>query len=524
MTTSWQSFAGDTSRFALRIALQADPHDTRAATPEESASWGSLAVWVRGTNLCAYTADDISSDGVHWYLLPIAEWFVENWDSLLHEEKPPNRDAGVDAAASLHATRFPPAALDERAASEWERDWGNWWRRHCLLAARSGGLLPDVTIRRFRDEIEFSWRESNLAGAPTNLQFASTSGTARLEPLEVAEPLREVLSELALELANRLPRSTRVRQLARSVGDLDSRERYERRMAWLSGLGTTTSTAVRRWRAALSSIDTSRPNRRLAADVFGRNEGGLVISETPVLGLLFGSANPRLPAEDVNKIMMFVLERGMEQSTSPQLHSLVHHRGVPLDFTDAVADGRDLAEDALAALDLPPESRIDIDAVLKSLGVHVDDLRLTDKGTRAITIASPSLSPTIAVNSGYHWHQREPVRRYTLAHELCHILADQSRARRVAVTSGPWAPRSIERRANAFAAAFLMPVESVKWAVAEVDAPTGSVESVVGAAKLLGTSASSTLERLGNLGLLDPPTIDGLRETLHWSRLEDRAN
>ena len=46
-------------------------------------------------------------------------------------------------------------------------------------------------------------------------------------------------------------------------------------------------------------------------------------------------------------------------------------------------------------------------------------------------------------------------RRFTLAHELCHVLFDRSSARRLSHVSGPWATVRVEKRANAFAAMFL---------------------------------------------------------------------
>lgn len=45
----------------------------------------------------------------------------------------------------------------------------------------------------------------------------------------------------------------------------------------------------------------------------------------------------------------------------------------------------------------------------------------------------------------------------TLAHELCHLLVDRSKAAPLMIASTPWAPAEIERRANAFAAELLLP-------------------------------------------------------------------
>jgi len=40
---------------------------------------------------------------------------------------------------------------------------------------------------------------------------------------------------------------------------------------------------------------------------------------------------------------------------------------------------------------------------------------------------------------------------------FCHILFDREYGTKWALASGPWAPRDLERRANAFAAMLLMP-------------------------------------------------------------------
>ena len=54
-----------------------------------------------------------------------------------------------------------------------------------------------------------------------------------------------------------------------------------------------------------------------------------------------------------------------------------------------------------------------------------------------------------------------------IGHELCHLLHDRSFGSRLVIVSGPWAPRAIEQRANAFAAWLLMPPSLVTLAIAE---------------------------------------------------------
>jgi len=113
MSTRWERFAGDTGAFALTLAFGRDPDDGQAAEPDVSLSWGSFQIWVEGRNLCAHREAGERIESVHWYLLPLIEWFVEHWDPLLHEERLPARNLGDTAWESLRATRFPPPAIDD---------------------------------------------------------------------------------------------------------------------------------------------------------------------------------------------------------------------------------------------------------------------------------------------------------------------------------------------------------------------------------------------------------------------------
>ena len=74
-------------------------------------------------------------------LLPVLEWFTRHWNPLLHEERLPVKTEGDTGWTSLHATRFPPQAIedDEQRASEWESAWQDWWIRHALRPQEKAG-------------------------------------------------------------------------------------------------------------------------------------------------------------------------------------------------------------------------------------------------------------------------------------------------------------------------------------------------------------------------------------------------
>ena len=97
--------------------------------------------------------------------------------------------------------------------------------------------------------------------------------------------------------------------------------------------------------------------------------------------------------------------------------------------------------------------------------------------------------------------------RFTLAHELCHLLFDRSVGQRLAVASGPWAPPSLEQRANAFAAMLLMPTKVVRSVVADMNEPIATEQGVLSVASRLHTGFLSTLRHLRNLGFVDDSSM-----------------
>lgn len=71
------------------------------------------------------------------------------------------------------------------------------------------------------------------------------------------------------------------------------------------------------------------------------------------------------------------------------------------------------------------------------------------------------------------------------------------------MASGPWAPRDIERRANAFAAMLLMPSDLVQRTLSMVTAQLDTMEGIGQVAKRLQAGFLAALRHLTNLGFID---------------------
>lgn len=506
MRVTWGLQRGDPRALALRLELIADPDDGRAADAAMAASWGSLSLWAGGVNVMAHSDGHESHDAVHWYLLPWLEWLAEHWDPIFHEEKLPCRVAAEGAAASLAKTAFPPDA----AAPGWEAEWQAWWRRHAFQSARSGGPFPDVVLRRWRDQLEVSWRSVAPPGVPEDVHFLATDGWSRSDVVAAARVFFEVGKEVADELRRRLPDDARIEALQSRFAAIP-RPAHRERLGWLAGLGARLDEVMAAIRSRAPSI----------ADLFEPDLGSHLGNDVVVAGschgtLLFGSVSPSVALADV----IAVAERMVRARTSDE-HAVLdtHVRAVPLARRCEIGpQGDELANELRAALNLP-EDRVpeDVDALLSDLGVATADVELSDPGLRAVSFAGQGLTPTVLVNPRAHLHvsaiSRHRRRRFTLAHELCHLLYDRDRGAPLAIASGPWAPVDVEQRANAFAAGFLMPAEAVARAVRTCPDPS-TLKGVCAIADALDASVSATIARLHVLGYIDDETEDRLKDEI----------
>ncbi len=511
MSVRREFLAGDTDRFAFKVSFQRDPENGRGAPAEESLSWGGFQLWVAGQNLCRHLDESEESSSVHWYLLPLLEWFVDHWDHLLHEERLPVCNSGEDAWSSLEATSFPPPHLSDEASEKWEDAWYAWWTRHSLIACRQGGLFPDLVIRRWRNQIEVSWGPCRTAGQPAVHRFLCGRGFYRADPKSVALALHDVLRGAAEYLVREMPDSERLRRLQHGVASLGE-PRVESQLALLAGLEGNSTSPTARWR------DVSK----LVASVFAGKAtevlnptlaDNLVITSGADVALMFGAVSPAIGDSDVRQICENLAQFYGEEMGAGRLAGFVS--AVPLESSDQRPweQGYALAESLLEKLHLPGGSDdfLDVEHLCRRLSVEIQRITLQDDSTRAVAIAGRRFRPGVLLNATHRTARWNSGRRFTLAHELCHLLHDRGYGIGLATVSGPWAPKDVERRANAFAAMLLMPPALVNRLVRKSVEPVESAAGVYGLARQMRTSFTATLEHLTNLGVLRESARDDIR-------------
>jgi Zn-dependent peptidase ImmA (M78 family) len=494
---TWEMQAGDPAAFAFRLAFLPNPDgaDDRA-DDDVRESWGSFIIWTRGENLCAHAEQGEVVDSAHWYMLPLMEWLVRNWDPLLHEERLPLRNAGVSAAESLSQTRMPPVSLKQVDDFAWLDTWSDWWARHSVRSAREGGLFPDLYLRRYRDTLEVSTGAEPLPGIPAECTFLAPNRTYYADLPNAAEAMCQVLAAATQELQRRLPQSQRVQALAAKVASLTSPAREADRTAWLAGLGDKYSQVARVVSDALSSVD-ARIRQSITST---RRPSSLVVVGSAYARLLYGAVSPATDLPDVLLLTRSVIDNYVDDATR-WLSAL----DLPLDAAEVSQltpweQGSRLGEKACELLSGDSSGWVDVESVVSRLDIAVSEIELSDVDLRAVSVFGPTQRPHVFRNAKTRWGQSPAVNRFTLAHELCHLLLDREYGDELAIATGPWAPLAIEQRANAFAAAFLMPTWLLRDALASGTARADDPDTIRSASAQLRVSASSLVDRLYNLG------------------------
>jgi IrrE N-terminal-like domain len=500
------------SRLQFEIGFEGDPDKGRGASREESASWGWFTLTVDGINLCQYIANSQIADRVHWYLLPFLEWFVENWDSLLHETKLP-----VSFSEALSARQgfrnFNPyrsntvedASTSDMDNEEQETAVFEWAERHSLRTPAGGGIFPDVFFRRARNEIELSWGHTRVQGAPSDLRFLAPAGQTLLDPRETADRLYKTIKQAVDTLAHKLPQSARLSKLSADLAALLA-PRTMQRAAWMAGIGASMQASE-----ALLAKLTSELKERYRGLLVPSQEN-LVISRAPAAVLMFGSLSPTVNEHDV-RALLALLEDAADDSNGP---SRLPEIELQEPHANPWEQGYMLANLSRKAMGVPETPyRINLDKLLSQSGIEKREVGLSDTKVRAISICGKGLRPLVAVNQSCKQNESEPGLRFTLAHELCHLLFDEEEGVPLAVASGPWADAAIEKRANAFAAMFLMPADACLELLNEYR-HNGELDKTVisNIATTFGTGKLATLRHLTNLGLIDDLEADDIEEQL----------
>ncbi len=489
---------GNPARFEIAIRW-ADDAEPRARRPAGHGwSMGNLRITVANHELTRSRRGAGDQRHVGWYLAPLFDWIAANWAALLHEGDFawPER-GGAPAVIACHRALDRTIAVTDAAGRARYKATQAWYYRHALRSAAEGGLFPDLFIRRVTDDIELSWSAAPPLFAPDGFAFVTEPGMARLPVDDVAGPLWAALDWVArhppaVDGADRAAWQA----LADKIGAIPAMGAavFDRAHVDARILDMVRDSLARIGRSDLieEEVSAARPYLRALSPAVA----------------MFGGVSPNLGVQDVDYLCDLLAARA-QGGDGPDLRALVQASessplGVPHE------DGYAFAQDFLEQMDLPGDQAwIDVRGIAARLGIEVIETALETDAIRGVALAGQDFDPTILLNLTSPFNLNEFGKRYTLAHELCHILHDRARARRVTHVSGPWVEPGIERRANAFAAYLLMPrALLVKGWQPQLEAGSNEFEAF---AARLQVNESALTEHLYNLGLIDELVRERLR-------------
>jgi Zn-dependent peptidase ImmA (M78 family) len=101
--------------------------------------------------------------------------------------------------------------------------------------------------------------------------------------------------------------------------------------------------------------------------------------------------------------------------------------------------------------------RVDPDALLSECGISVGSHDFSTPQLDAVAFWAHGRQPAILWNTSEKHRSNDGARRATLAHEICHLLVDRQQALPLSAVVRGAMGRSLEQRANAFAAELLCP-------------------------------------------------------------------
>lgn len=501
---------GTPGRFALDLRLLPDPDPEAAAPAASVGSWGQWRLWVNGLNLTEHAltigqGEIVRQDCVTWYLAPLLRWLAGNWAPLLHEERLPSLVRGArtgrDAYLAMAATRMDDALVFG--------PWQEWAKRHALRWAAEGGMLPDVFLRRVGDDIEFGWGNRWQPGAEA-ADYIVEPGVAHCSVADVVQALDGALAWANGQNALRVHPWHQA--FHRDVTARPSPATADACLAWyLDGQGSA-GQRVQRFRQAVTGFAGTVGD--FLRDTF---ETHALTRLSPAVAM-FGALSPRISSEASIELMAAAISCRRDVAAEHPIDHFVANEPAwraqrPWEH------GYELALQLLDELDGNADTiPIDLEAMLDRLGVVRHDKYLGADGPLGVALAGSDIGPAILVNSDHAQNRHGYGRRFTLAHELCHLLHDRDRARRVTHTSTPWAPVVVEQRANAFAAMLLMPQVAVRKALPQLGADV-ELADVQEMAQKLEVGVRAAIQHLANIGeitgddrerLLDEAAPDGM--------------
>jgi hypothetical protein len=466
---------GDPTEFAIDLDWLDPGPSSDHLTPSDAATWAGFKLFISGTIVTANV--DVAgrySESVFGSPLPLCDWALSHWNSLIGTEERPQRSRidnpfiYVEELESYHTFISGSEAAIE--------DIRRWWESHNLRGTSDGLALPDVFLWRQGPWMTAWWQTDKEPFAHSNLKFVPAAGSAQLSVklvVDVFTTLFEVLEDRLNSQGVSDTEDWRAEAFRRANLEIESQASVFRSLFAESGLDAERFSLVveipeSEVLRALEGYAPTVGTWKQISDTFDiATTSGIPSLRTASTGsgvlALFRSAAPTLTRDDILELKRIVSYGRSIQVSSAEINHLQHElreleRFVSRVNEEAFRVGQRRARTVRELLEIGPSQPVGIEMLLQDLlDGPVVNCGLSDVSIDGVTLWSDRIGPLVAVNTHSKMGSTAWGRRMALAHELCHVLFDSLQGRTLGIASGDWAPLTLEKIANAFAAEFLLP-------------------------------------------------------------------
>jgi Zn-dependent peptidase ImmA (M78 family) len=383
-------------------------------------TWGELQLWVGNTPVWGQRDNAGRTEGITWSWIELLEFLANAWPYLIEEEQYPivfSRDEEPRHLGQLWGSaKLRLGKLSDDAADQEDEQLRDFLTVHDLSEALQGAFPPKLLCMR---------RGSQMLVATTRQEFVLSFD----ETMTTFSQIGDAIYARIVKLTDTRSENARNRWQHR-----DEKSNLERLK-----IATRMDEAVLRkvWPSDVESLAANDHAYELKA------AARMII---------------RRLTDDQLKIVLkkiYTLPKGkcleLADLWEKSLDIVLIH-----EFDEPHAQGYFLALMLRNHLQCDV-GRVEPEEILRDWGVAIESIAIENSLLDAIAVWSDKHTPTIFLNPNGPRSKQPKGKRSTLAHEICHILVDLKGALPVVEVLGGDVPHSIERRANAFAAEFLLP-------------------------------------------------------------------
>jgi Zn-dependent peptidase ImmA (M78 family) len=405
--------------FGLRFELAWSKK--KANEPADRATIGNLLAWVGEDLVWGGFSNGGDPEPLEWNWIELLEFLARNWIFIEYESGYPFGLQPVLPLEVAVAAEERWQSMPERLLEKEERTLFAFKETHNLAAAIHGYFLPPLWVVREQGVFSVSCRRNTIR-----------------------RPVREVLTVLT-ELGDSICARIHGLHDKRSKMAVHGWENRRQRDPWeLAEIATGLS------REELQQVAKSS-NLQSAFGMTGEFE---ITEELDLVGMTRG----HLASDQIASVIAQV--KAFPRTSTPALDTLsmeAEHVLGTITKGKPWSQGYELAQWYRAKQSVTaPSGRVDPEAIISGLSVKVSVIDFGNEALDAIACWGPHYGPAVLLNSNSH-NADNAGKRATLAHELCHLLADRREALPLGDVINGNVPHWFEQRANAFAAELLLP-------------------------------------------------------------------